>query len=449
MGQAVIASDLAGRITYWNHSAEVLYGWPAAEAVGRRILDVRPYHSTQEQAVEIFQHVQAGETWTGQSQARSRDGRVFPALVAHSPVRSAEGAVVGLLAVSTDITELKQRERELEAIALVSTQLRAARSRTAMLPILLDSLRDLFRADGASLIRLDAAAGEWVYELGRGSLAGRPGVRYPAQSGLSGQVLASGQLYVTENISADANYLKVVDIPDGTAAACAPLITDGKIIGVFWINRRAVITPAEARLFTAVADIAANALQRATLHEQTERRLRQLQTLRAIDQAIISSLDLTGTLESLLKNVTEHLGADAARVTMINPQTRLPELAVTRGFQSPPEAHPDGGPIRQAQETRSAIHIPNLAEAGPEAGFAADLSREGFVDYYLAPLVAKGHVRGALEFFQRAPVTRDEDWHAFVEALADQTSIAVDNAQLFDDLQRTNVDLAAGLRCHH
>src|SRR5919206_294121 len=40
--QAVIATDLGGRITYWNHFAERLYGWPATEAVGRDIIEVTP-----------------------------------------------------------------------------------------------------------------------------------------------------------------------------------------------------------------------------------------------------------------------------------------------------------------------------------------------------------------------------------------------------------------------
>src|SRR5918992_634016 len=48
-----VATDLEGRITYWNHFAERLYGWPAAEALGRDILEVTPAETSAEQAVEI------------------------------------------------------------------------------------------------------------------------------------------------------------------------------------------------------------------------------------------------------------------------------------------------------------------------------------------------------------------------------------------------------------
>lgn len=40
--QAVIATDLGGIITYWNHAAEGLYGWTASEVLGRHILDAMP-----------------------------------------------------------------------------------------------------------------------------------------------------------------------------------------------------------------------------------------------------------------------------------------------------------------------------------------------------------------------------------------------------------------------
>ena len=42
VGQAVIATDLAGAITYWNRAAEQLYGWKAGEVLGRNVLEVTP-----------------------------------------------------------------------------------------------------------------------------------------------------------------------------------------------------------------------------------------------------------------------------------------------------------------------------------------------------------------------------------------------------------------------
>ena len=72
---------------------------------------------------------------------------------------------------------------------------------------------------------------------------------------------------------------------------------------------------------------------------------------------------------------------------------------------------------------------------------AALLSDEGFITYYGVPLIAKGAVKGVLEIFHRAPLAPNAEWVDFLEALGGQVAIAIDNAGLFDSLQRTNSEL--------
>ena len=50
LGHAVIATDMQGTVLFWNGAAEQLYGWPAAEAVGRDISDVTVPEVSQEAA---------------------------------------------------------------------------------------------------------------------------------------------------------------------------------------------------------------------------------------------------------------------------------------------------------------------------------------------------------------------------------------------------------------
>jgi HD-GYP domain-containing protein (c-di-GMP phosphodiesterase class II) len=58
-----------------------------------------------------------------------------------------------------------------------------------------------------------------------------------------------------------------------------------------------------------------------------------------------------------------------------------------------------------------------------------------------APLIAKGQVKGVLSLYHHASLEPDEEWKSFLNTLARQTAIAVDNAGLFDDLQRSNQEL--------
>jgi PAS domain S-box-containing protein len=108
--QAVVATDARGAITYWNKFAEKLYGWTAAEVLGRDIIEITPTDATREQAAEIMSCVAAGESWSGEFDVRRRDGTTFPAMVTDTPVFDDGGALVGVVGVSIDISERRRAE---------------------------------------------------------------------------------------------------------------------------------------------------------------------------------------------------------------------------------------------------------------------------------------------------------------------------------------------------
>jgi PAS domain S-box-containing protein len=111
--QAVIATDLTGKITYWNRHAEKLYGWAASEVLGRDIVEVTPAEASREQAAGIMSRLMAGETWSGEFDVRRRDGTTFPASVTDTPIHDEAGNLVGVVGVSADITARRRAERAL------------------------------------------------------------------------------------------------------------------------------------------------------------------------------------------------------------------------------------------------------------------------------------------------------------------------------------------------
>jgi putative nucleotidyltransferase with HDIG domain len=93
----------------------------------------------------------------------------------------------------------------------------------------------------------------------------------------------------------------------------------------------------------------------------------------------------------------------------------------------------------QVAMDRKVLHVPRLSDTD-------DLVRkylldEGFASYQAAPLIAKGQLQGVLEIFNRKSVPVDDEQLGFLETLATQAAIAIDNSQLFTDLQRSNFDL--------
>jgi PAS domain S-box-containing protein len=445
VGQAVIATDLSGHIVYWNHFAETLYGWLAAEALGRNVIEVIVSDTSVDQATEILASLQTGLSWSGEYHVRRRDGTLFPVLAVDSPILAEDGTLIGIVGISTDISEIKQREYELEALADASKRLRTAESRAEMPSVILDMLMTLFKAEGASLITHEVAAGEWLVELGRGNLASVTSAHQPVTTGLSGQIIASGELYLSDNLNEDPRARPLITLPSTLATAGVPLVAQNQTIGVLWVCRLTPFTPSEVRILIAFADIAANAIQRATLHNQTERRLRHLRALHAIDLAIKSSLDLRLTLTLLLEHITTQLEVDAACILIVDHHTKFLEFTVGRGFRNHlsdrVQVRLGEGYAGQAALERRIVHIPNLNAQAGNTRLLKTLASESFVSYYAVPLVAKGQVQGVLEIFHRTTFKPDEEWLEFLESLADQTAIAIDSAQLFAELQRTNTDL--------
>ena len=78
--------------------------------------------------------------------------------------------------------------------------------------------------------------------------------------------------------------------------------------------------------------MAANAINRATLHEETKNRMEHLSALRTIDNAITSSTDLTFVLNILIEQVKDKLRVDAVSILLYDPITNYLEHAASIGF---------------------------------------------------------------------------------------------------------------------
>ena len=114
VGQAIIATDLQGTVLYWNRCAEGQYGWSAQEVMGRALHEFLISEDFWKSAEEIMSQLRAGRSWSGEFAVRRKDGTPLWVEVTDTPVRDDGGNVVGIIGVSTDITERKRSEERLE-----------------------------------------------------------------------------------------------------------------------------------------------------------------------------------------------------------------------------------------------------------------------------------------------------------------------------------------------
>jgi PAS domain S-box-containing protein len=217
------------------------------------------------------------------------------------------------------------------------------------------------------------------------------------------------------------------------------------ILGEAREEKREPFTPAKVSLARSIGDQAATAIRRLLSREQADRRLERLASLSEIDRTIASNFDLRLSLQSILEHVSEQLGVDAADVLVLNPSLHTLDFAAGRGFRSTDIERTrlrlgEGQASRAALE-RSIVKIPDVAASRTAFARPELMKAEQVAAYFAVPLITKGQVKGVLEVYHRTALKPNEEWLDFLNTLAGQAAIAIDNVQLFENLQRSNTEL--------
>ena len=111
---AIIGKDLDGVITSWNRGAERIFGYAAGEIVGSPVLRLIPddRHGEETQILEKIRH---GESVTHfETVRRTKTGRLLDVSIASSPIKDADGRIVGASKVARDITGQRTLERQFQ-----------------------------------------------------------------------------------------------------------------------------------------------------------------------------------------------------------------------------------------------------------------------------------------------------------------------------------------------
>jgi len=180
--------------------------------------------------------------------------------------------------------------------------------------------------------------------------------------------------------------------------------------------------------------------ERKHAEEMMRLQLESMTALRTIGVAIGSSLDLRTTLNILLEKLISQRGVDAADVLLLDPTTLYLHFSAGLGFRTSAiqntHVRMGKGHAGQVAFERRTLIIPDLSENLTQA-----LKGEEFKSYVAMPLVAHGKVEGVLEIFQRRLFNPTPEWLNFLELMSGQAAIAIDNAALFNSLQRSNIEL--------
>ena len=246
LGEAVIITDLEGRVVLWNRAAEQLYGWQAAEAIGQNIVELTPSDLSREQATEIMARLSRGETWEGEFVVRHRDGTPFAAWVSDGPYLDDAGELAGVIGLSRALGVARSIENHLDLLVQLSASLgtsldyaEAVKQVTAALaPAFADicTIIILDEADGPRRMALTSINGakETLHEeLGRVSLSPRVAELWERTlSGRRAELVPDLLAYLSAGCTEKDAYTAAIERLGIHTVLVAPLVARGKASGV-------------------------------------------------------------------------------------------------------------------------------------------------------------------------------------------------------------------------
>ncbi|NJN79540.1 MAG: HD domain-containing protein, partial [Anaerolineales bacterium] len=202
------------------------------------------------------------------------------------------------------------------------------------------------------------------------------------------------------------------------------------------------IEPVSEGLFILSVDIT----ERKQTEESVQQQLNRLKSLRAIDLAILGTTDLRLTLKTILEETKNRLHADIVQVELFNPGMLVLESIATTGNHTQEMetlvCHLGDGINGKAALERRTIILDRIDEDSSADPFLSAVIKEDARAVYSTPLIVKGNLIGVFNIIFRTAFKADQDWIEFFETLAGQTAMAIDSAKSFEELQRSNLDLA-------
>ena len=463
---AIVSKDLDGIITSWNRGAEELFGYTADEAVGQSITILIPPDRLGEETM-VLGRIRRGERVEHFDTLRRRkDGTTVSVSLAVSPIRDADGTIVGASKIARDISQRKRIEAELEelrrrlmALAAASATVLNSPDSASVASASIDVAREVFSADGYALWRVDPED-SWriVSALGVSDDFASRAVPRSSAPGAPAAVQFSAPLIFEDVRTAPAlAHMQDVYEREGIRSALAfPLTIRGDLSGaiVFYSRHTRTYSEIDVTVGTALANLAASALTSAELYQEqrhareaADHARQQATFLAEASNVLSSSLDYEVTLKAVARLAVPTI-ADWCTVDIVNERGALLRLAVahvdpakvelarTMQERYPADPNTPGGVhevIRTGRPAYASRIPPSMLDAAARDEEHLRILKElALTSYMCVPLIVQGDAIGAITFVSA------ESGRAYAETdlrlareLAMRASLAVENARSY------------------
>jgi PAS domain S-box-containing protein len=223
---AIISTNLDGVIATWNSGAETIFGYRPEEIIGRPVSTLAAPGREDEMPLMLDRIKQGDRIEHYETARRDKQGVEVAVSLSVSPIRDANGWIVGASKIARDITERKRAEAEL--LHLAATLERRVAERTAEL----EHAKQRLQAEMAERQRIDTRLRELEAELFRGARLSAVGQMAAALAHELNQPLAAAAnfLNAARRLLGSGNPAKIDTVPEVMREAAAEILRAGQII---------------------------------------------------------------------------------------------------------------------------------------------------------------------------------------------------------------------------
>ncbi|MCP5151504.1 MAG: GAF domain-containing protein [Ectothiorhodospiraceae bacterium] len=329
--------------------------------------------------------------------------------------------------------------RHISALVEVSSKMSDTLSLDILLPRLMTIVTETLGADRSTLFLYDEETDELFSRVAQGEQVGE--IRIPAGAGIAGSVFSTGEGCIIADAYADPRFNPEVDRRTGYRTRnilCLPVRYKGRAIGVTQVLNKhdGAFDGEDLRLLEALTAQAASALENAQLYERVEKARREEAQLLEVTSAIASELQLDTLLERVISATTEMLEADRSTLFMHDPKTgelwsRVAEGIGYKEIRFPADAGIAGACFASGE-------VVNIADAYEDSRFNREVDRRtGYRtrSVLCMPVVNKeGRKLAVIQVLNRRGGPFRVVDEKRLRAFSAQVAIALENAQLFDDV---------------
>jgi GAF domain-containing protein/CheY-like chemotaxis protein len=342
------------------------------------------------------------------------------------------------------LQEAKQRAAELQIINSIQQGLSSQLELQAIIDLVGENLRAIFKAQTTFIALYDAEAGliSFPYYMEHGNRFYDPPI--PFGQGITSSVIKSRKpLIINNDFERQGTELGMISAGSGISCkswAGVPVIVADKVIGMINLQSRIenAFSESDVSLMTTVANSMGVALENARLFKETEQRAAELQIINSVQAGLSSKLDEKSIYTLVGDKIREIFNVHALDIISYDAPTDLmtDRYVYERGVQNWEEPRPPYGFRAHVIETRKPLVInQNFVQWMQEYGNPVIVGEAPKSCVYV-PMIAEDRVTGiiSLQNMEEENVFSESDVR-LMTTLANSMTVALENARLFNETQ--------------